>query len=30
MSFVAIRPGTYDLAIPGSSGETQRVEFAVR
>ncbi len=30
MSFVAIRPGTYDLAIPGSSGETHRVEFAVR
>ena len=30
MSFVAIRPGSYSLAIPGSSGETQRVEFAIR
>ncbi|MBP1807740.1 hypothetical protein [Rubellimicrobium aerolatum] len=30
MSFVAIRPGTYDLSIPGSSGESQRVEFVIR
>lgn len=30
MSFVAIRPGTYSLFIPGSTGETQRVEFAIR
>lgn len=30
MSFVAIRPGSYRLAIPGSSGETQQVEFAIR
>ncbi len=30
MSFVAIRPGTYALQVPGSTGETQRVEFAIR
>lgn len=30
MSFVAIRPGSYALEIPGSTGETQRVEFAIR
>lgn len=30
MSFVAIRPGSYALSIPGSTGETQRVEFAIR
>ncbi|TNC60389.1 hypothetical protein FHG71_22115 [Rubellimicrobium roseum] len=30
MSFVAIRPGTFALSIPGSQGETQRVEFAIR
>ena len=30
LSFVAIRPGSYHLEIPGSSGETQRVEFAIR
>lgn len=30
MSFVAIRPGSYTLEIPGSTGETQRVEFAIR
>lgn len=30
LSFVAIRPGSFALAIPGSSGETQRVEFAIR
>ena len=28
--FVAIRPGTYALQVPGSTGETQRVEFAIR
>ena len=30
MSFVAIRPGTHSLSIPGSTGESQRVEFSVR
>jgi hypothetical protein len=30
MSFVAIRPGSYSLSIPGSTGDTQRVEFAIR
>jgi hypothetical protein len=30
MSFVAIRPGSYTLGIPGASGETQQVEFAIR
>lgn len=30
MSFVAVRPGSYSLSIPGSSGETQMVEFAIR
>jgi hypothetical protein len=30
MSFVAIRPGTHTLSIPGSTGESQRVEFSVR
>jgi hypothetical protein len=30
ISFVAIRPGSSSLSIPGSTGETQRVEFAIR
>ena len=30
MSFVAIRPGSFSLSIPGSTGDTQRVEFAIR
>jgi len=28
--FIAIRPGTYTLAIPGTSGESQRAEFVIR
>ena len=30
VSFVAIRPGTYTLSIPGSSGESQRATFTIR
>jgi hypothetical protein len=30
LSFVAIRPGTYVLGIPGATGETQQVQFAIR
>lgn len=30
LSFVAIKPGTYTLSIPGSTGETQRVTFAIQ
>lgn len=30
MSFVAVRPGSYALEVPGSTGATQRVEFAIR
>ena len=30
MSFVAIRPGSFALEIPGSSGNTQKIEFAIR
>jgi len=30
LSFVAIKPGTYELKIPGSSGESQRVQFSIR
>lgn len=30
ISFVAIRPGTYTLSIPGSSGESQRATFTIR
>jgi hypothetical protein len=30
ISFVAIRPGSHDLYIPGSTGETQRVTFQIR
>ncbi len=29
ISFVAIRPGTYDLRIPGSTGESQKAVFVV-
>jgi hypothetical protein len=29
ISFVAIKPGSYALAIPGSTGETQRVEITI-
>jgi len=27
--FIAIKPGTYSLSIPGSSGESQRAEFII-
>lgn len=30
MSFVAIKPGRYELKIPGTSGETQRVEITIQ
>ncbi len=30
LSFVAIKPGTHSLSIPGSTGESQRIEFAIR
>ncbi|WP_424931041.1 hypothetical protein [Amaricoccus macauensis] len=30
ISFVAIKPGSYDLKIPGSTGETQKVTFSIR
>lgn len=30
ISFVAIRPGSHNLMIPGSTGETQRVTFSIR
>jgi hypothetical protein len=30
LSFVAIKPGSYELRIPGSTGETQGVTFAIR
>ncbi len=30
LSFIAIRPGTHALSIPGSTGESQRVEFVIR
>ena len=30
LSFVAIKPGTYELKIPGSTGETQRVQISIR
>ncbi|MDO5659046.1 MAG: hypothetical protein Q4G36_12095 [Paracoccus sp. (in: a-proteobacteria)] len=30
ISFIAIVPGRYELAIPGSSGETQRAVFNIR
>ena len=30
LSFVAIRPGSHTLSIPGSTGETQRVTFNIR
>ncbi|NIY73476.1 hypothetical protein HCZ30_13675 [Marivivens donghaensis] len=29
MSFIAIKPGRYHLAIPGSTGDTQRVEITI-
>lgn len=30
LSFIAIQPGQHTLSIPGSTGETQRVTFAIR
>ena len=30
LSFIAIRPGSHTLSIPGSTGETQRVTFNIR
>ena len=30
LSFIAIRPGTTDLLIPGTSGDTQRVSFTIQ
>ena len=30
MSFIAIKPGRYELKIPGSSGESQRVEISIQ
>ena len=30
LSFVAIRPGTYTLGIPGSTGESQKVTLTIR
>jgi hypothetical protein len=30
ISFVAVRPGAYTLRIPGSTGETQKVDVVIR
>lgn len=30
LSFIAIKPGRYELKIPGSTGETQRVEIIIQ
>ncbi|QFS84980.1 hypothetical protein FIU97_18995 (plasmid) [Roseivivax sp. THAF40] len=30
IEFVAIKPGTYELKIPGSTGDTQRVEITIK
>ena len=30
LSFVAIKPGRYDIRIPGTSGESQRVEISIQ
>ena len=30
VKFIAIRPGTYVMKIPGTSGESQRAEFTIR
>lgn len=30
LSFVAIKPGNYTLSIPGSTGETQRVNLSIQ
>jgi hypothetical protein len=30
LSFIAIKPGAYDLSIPGSTGDSQKVSIAIR
>ncbi len=30
VSFVAIKPGSFEIGIPGSTGETQRMSIAIR
>lgn len=30
MSFIAIKPGTYELSIPGSTGDTQKAVFVIQ
>ena len=30
MSFIAIKPGTYSLSVPGSTGDSQRVEITIQ
>jgi hypothetical protein len=30
LSFVAIKPGRYDIRIPGTTGDTQRVEISIQ
>ncbi|MBY8975690.1 hypothetical protein KHP62_07730 [Rhodobacteraceae bacterium NNCM2] len=30
LSFIAIKPGRYSLKIPGSSGDTQKVDFQIQ
>ena len=30
LKFVAIRPGSYELKIPGSTGDTQKVTLVIR
>lgn len=30
LKFIAIRPGTYELRIPGTTGETQKATFIIR
>ncbi|MGF1658092.1 MAG: hypothetical protein ACFCUS_01540 [Rubrimonas sp.] len=30
LSFIAIKPGRYELRIPGSTGDTQRVEISIQ
>lgn len=30
ISFIAIKPGSHDVLIPGSTGDTQRVTFQIR
>lgn len=29
ISFVAIKPGSYELKVPGSSGESQKVSISI-